>query len=103
LRSLSGGTLGPVARQWQDIQAFAFSPTSTQLVLRRRPAAAAPAAGAGRGGADTGAAPAAGGGAAATGNEAGPPRGVDVTVHDLKTDRDQLLGSVGRLQFQQVR
>jgi hypothetical protein len=99
LRSLSGGTLGPVARQWQDIQAFTFSPTSTHLVLRRRPAAAAPAAGAGRGGADTGAAPAAGGPAAATGNEAGPPRGVDVTVHDLKTDRDQLLGSVGDYSF----
>jgi hypothetical protein len=41
LRSLAGGTLGPVARQWQDIQAFAFSPKSTHLVLRRRPATAA--------------------------------------------------------------
>ncbi|HEX5069862.1 MAG TPA: hypothetical protein VFV78_06560, partial [Vicinamibacterales bacterium] len=26
LRSLASGTVGPVARQWQDIQSFAFSP-----------------------------------------------------------------------------
>jgi len=102
LRSLASGSIGPVARQWQDIQAFAFSPKSTHLVLRRRPATTGAAAGAGRGGADTGAAPAAssgGGAAAGSGNEAGPPRGVDVTVHDLKADRDQLLGSVGDYSF----
>ena len=95
LRSLASGSLGPVARQWQDIQAFTFSPAATHLVLRRRPATAAPAA-AGRGGADTGgaAAPGAAPAAAETG-----PRGVDVTVHDLKANRDQLLGSVGDYSF----
>ncbi len=48
LRSLANGSVGPVARQWQDIQSFSFSPTATHLLLRRRPATAA--AGAGRGG-----------------------------------------------------
>ena len=96
LRSLSTGSVGPVIRQWQDIQTFTFSPTSTHLVLRRRPATAA--GGAGRGGADA-AAPAAGGGAAAPAAEPAGPRGVDVTVHEFKTGRDQLLGSVGDSAF----
>ena len=96
LRSLSTGTVGPVARQWQDIQSLTFSPTSTHLVLRRRPATPAGAAG-GRGAGDAPAAPA-GGGAAAPAAPAGP-RGVDVTVHDLRTSRDQLLGSVADMAF----
>ena len=97
LRSLATGSVGPVARQWQDIQSFTFSPKSTHLVLRRR--AAQPAGGgAGRGGAE-GAAPAAGGGGAAAAETPAGPRGVDVTVHDLKAQRDQLLGSVGDSAF----
>ena len=41
----------------------------------------------------------------AQGAEAAPagPRGVDVTVHNLATGRDQLLGSVGDIVVQQVR
>ncbi len=101
LRSLANGSIGPVVRQWQDIQSFTFSPTSTHLVLRRRAAAAA-AAGAGRGaagGAPT-PTPAPGGGSAAAAAAApAGPRGVDVTVHDLKANRDQLLGSVGDFGF----
>ncbi|HEX5071418.1 MAG TPA: prolyl oligopeptidase family serine peptidase, partial [Vicinamibacterales bacterium] len=69
------------------------------LVLRRRPAQPA-----GGGGAAAGGGAGAGGGAAAAGGAAGAappagPRGVDVTVHDLKTGRDQLLGSVAEYSF----
>jgi poly(3-hydroxybutyrate) depolymerase len=85
-----------VARQWQDIQAFSFSPTATHLLLRRRPAAAA--AGAGRAGGDAPAASPAPGGAGAAAEPAGP-RGVDVTIHDLRAGRDQLLGSVADFSF----
>jgi dipeptidyl aminopeptidase/acylaminoacyl peptidase len=96
LRNLSTGAI----QSWQDIQSFTFSPTSTYLLLRRRPAPAANAGGAnGAGGnGDTGggaaATPAAGGGA-----ESSAPRGVDVILHNLTTGRDQLLGSVGDAAF----
>jgi hypothetical protein len=63
-------------------------------MLRRRPPQAA--GGAGRGG-DAPAAPAGGAGAGAAA-PAGP-RGVDVTIHNLSTGRDQLLGSVGDIAF----
>ena len=79
--------------------------TSTHLMLRRRPPtpAAAPARAART---PPVAAPAARrrrrqrrrGGAAA---EPTGPRGVDVTVHNLTTGRDQLLGSVGDIVVQQ--
>jgi dipeptidyl aminopeptidase/acylaminoacyl peptidase len=91
LRNLATGAV----RSWQDIQSFSFSPTSTHLMLRRRPAGAA--AGAGRGG-EGGATPAPAAGAAAPATPAGP-RGVDVIVHNLGTGRDQLLGSVGDIAF----
>lgn len=97
LRNLATGEI----KSWQDIQSFSFSANATHLLLRRR--APQGAAGAGRAGAtgDTPAAPAAG---AATGAAATPagPRGVDVTVHNLATGKDQLLGSVGDAGFNKV-
>jgi dienelactone hydrolase len=100
LRSLATGTV----RSWQDIQSFTFSATSSHLVLRRRPVAAAGTAGARGAGADPAGAPAqapaaGGAGAAASGAQTGAPRGVDVTLHNLATGRDQLLGSVGDIAF----
>ena len=101
LRELATGTV----HSWQDIQAFTFSANSTHLFLRRRPATAGQGA-AGRGGANTegggtpgtpgGGAP--GAGAAADETPTGP-RGVDVTLRNLTTGRDQLLGSVGDIAF----
>jgi dipeptidyl aminopeptidase/acylaminoacyl peptidase len=102
LRSLATSA---VAHSWQDIASFTFSPTSTHLLLRRRPPTPANAAG-GRGDATGAAAPAGGGGAqgggaagAGAGAEAAGPRGVDVTLHNLTTGRDQFLGSVGDSAF----
>jgi dipeptidyl aminopeptidase/acylaminoacyl peptidase len=93
LRNLATGQI----RSWQDIQSFTFSANSTHLMLRRRPPTPA-----GRGGAagDAPAAPAPGGaGGAATPAAPAGPRGVDVTIHNLATGRDQLLGSVGDIAF----
>ena len=88
LRNLETGDV----RSWQDIQSFAFSDRSTHLMLRRRPAEAA-GGGGGRGGR--------GGGGQGNDEAADPdrPRGVDVVVHDLTSGRDQLLGSVGDIAF----
>jgi dienelactone hydrolase len=98
LRNLATGAV----QSWQNIESFTFSANATHLILRRRPAGAAGAAG-GRGGAgaDTGGPGGAPGGAAGEGATPAPtgPRGVDVTLHDLKTGRDQLLGSVGDIAF----
>ena len=95
LRNLATGA----AQSWQDIESFTFSANSSHLILRRRPAAAAAAAGAagaGRG--------AAGSGAAATeaGSTPSGPCGVDVILHNLTTGRYQLLGSVGDIAFNKV-
>ena len=76
LRELATGTV----RFWQDVQSVTFSPTSTHLVLRRRPPTPAGGAGAAAGGANA-------------------ARGVDVIVHDLATGRSQFLGSVGELAY----
>src|SRR5829696_5878803 len=65
LRNLATG----VVRSWQDIQTFTFSPASTHLILKRRPAGAAPTGG-GRGAgaaAPAGPAPTSGGADATTG------------------------------------
>lgn len=86
LRNLATGEV----KSWQDIQSFSFSANATHLLLRRR---APQAAGAGRGAAAD-AAPAAGAAATPAG-----PRGVDVTVHNLTTGKDQLLGSVADASF----
>lgn len=92
LRNLQTGAI----KSWQDIQSFTFSATSSHLILRRRP----PTPAGGRGAAAEGAAPAGGGGGggAAAATPAGP-RGVDVILHNLTTGRDQLLGSVGDIEF----
>ena len=91
LRNLATGEI----KQWQDIQSFSFSANATHLVLRRRAPQGA--------GGNAGGAAAAGGGGNAAGGAATPapagPRGVDVTVHNLATGRDQLLGSVGDSSF----
>src|SRR5579864_5163349 len=96
LRNLSTGAV----QAWQDVQSFTFSPTSTHLLLRRRPATAETGrgAGAGAGAADSPAGPPAAAGAAG-GAETGAPRGVDMILHNLSTGRDQLLGSVGDAAF----
>lgn len=96
LRNLATGAV----RSWQDIGVFAFAPTSTHLVLRRRAPDAAGAT-SGRGGgapsAPGGGAPAAAGAGAASA-PAGP-RGLDVILLDLRTGRHQLLGGVGDFAF----
>lgn len=90
LRNLATGEV----KSWQDIQSFTFSPSSTHLVLRRRPAEGA--GGGGRGNAGGGGGQAQGGAAA---NTPPAPRGVDVVLHNLATGRDLLLGSVGDISF----
>jgi hypothetical protein len=85
LRELATGTV----RAWRDIQSVRFSPTSTHLLLRRRPASAG----------TTGAA--AGNGAAAR-PAANAPRGVDAILHTLGTDQALFLGSVGEAEFNVV-
>jgi hypothetical protein len=92
LRNLTSGTV----QAWQDVASFTFSPTSTYLLLRRRPAAAEGGRGGGTGadpGAETPATP------AAAGVETAAPRGVDMILHSLTTGHDQLLGSVGDAAF----
>lgn len=89
LRNLATGEV----KSWQDIQSFSFNANATHLLLRRRAPQGAGAAN-GRAGGD--AAPAAGAAAAPTTT---PARGVDVTVHNLATGRDQLLGSVADASF----
>ena len=96
LRNLETGAV----QSWRDVQSFTFSATSSHLVLHRRPPTAAGSTG--RGGA---AADAPGGGStspegsAGVGAETARPRGADVILHDLASGRDQLLGSVGDIAF----
>ena len=74
---------------FQDVQSFVFSPDSSLLVLKRRPAEGA------TGGRGAGGAGAAGGAA----NQAAGPRGTDALLLDLRRGRHQLLGSVGDIAF----
>jgi dipeptidyl aminopeptidase/acylaminoacyl peptidase len=95
LRNLTAGTV----KSWQDIQSFAFNASATHLMLRRRPPTPA-----GRGGAGSETGPSTGSGpggaqAGSAAETASGPRGVDVTIHNLATGRDQLLGSVGDIGF----
>ncbi len=92
LRNLATGAV----KSWQDMQGYAFSPNSTFVVLKRRPANAngGRGAGAANGGDQNGGQ----GGAQANAAPAGP-RGTDVILHNLATGRDQLLGSVGDIAF----
>ncbi|HUF22742.1 MAG TPA: prolyl oligopeptidase family serine peptidase [Vicinamibacterales bacterium] len=93
LRNLATGEV----RSWQEIESFTFSPASTHLVLRRRPAEAGEGRGGRAGGAAPGGAPAAGRGGGR--DEPAGPRGVDVILVDLGTGRHQLLGSVADIAF----
>ena len=81
LRELATGKV----QSWQEIQSAVFSPTGTHLLLRRRPAGGAGAAGPGAGAAAPAAATAA--------------RGTDMLLHDLAGNRTQFLGSVGESAF----
>ncbi len=90
LRNLATGEV----RSWQDIQSFTFSPASTHMFLRRRPAQAAGATG-GRGTQGTGTP----GTPGTPGTSSEVPRGVDVILLDLRTQRHQLLGTVGDIAF----
>jgi dipeptidyl aminopeptidase/acylaminoacyl peptidase len=90
LRNLATGAV----RSWQDIGTFAFAPTSTHLVLRRRGGETAGPTGqrGGGGGAQST------GGPGGTGDSAGA-RGFDAVLLDLRTGGHQLLGSVGDFAF----
>jgi esterase/lipase len=90
LRELATGRV----QAWQDIQGVTFSPTSSHLLLRRRPAG--PAAGAAGSGAPA-SAPAAPGGMGGPGGSAA--RASDVLLHALGTGRTQFLGSVADAAF----
>ena len=90
LRDLALGAV----RSWQDIGTFAFAPTSSHLVLRRRGGEAAAPSGR-RGGGMPPQAPAAPGSATAPAGT----RGQDAILLDLRTGRFQLLGSVGDYVF----
>ncbi len=94
LRNLETGAV----RSWENIGTVAFSPASTHLVLQRRGADTAGAAGGGRGaGAPGGGAQ--GGGRGGGGTSPSGPRGLDVILIDLRTGGHQLLGSVGDIAF----
>ena len=85
LRNLATGEV----KSWQDIQSFNFNATATHLLLRRRAPQTTGGGGAGGNG----------GGAAAAAPAGTQPRGVDVTLHNLATGKDQLFGSVGDAAF----
>lgn len=90
LRNLATGAV----RSWEEIGTFAFAPTSSHMVLRRRGGEAAAPTGR-RGGGMPPQAPAAPGSTPApTG-----PRGQDAVLLDLRTGRFQLLGSVADYAF----
>jgi hypothetical protein len=90
LRNLATGAV----RSWEEIGTFAFAPSSSHLVLRRRGGEAAAPTGR-RGGGMPPQAPAAPGSTPApTG-----PRGQDAVLLDLRTGRFQLLGSVADYAF----
>ncbi len=96
LRNLATGEV----QSWQDIGTFAFNATSTHMFLRRRGGEAAPAAGGrGGGGAPGGQPPGGTGQAAAAAGAPAAPRGVDAILLDLRTGRQQLLGSVADIAF----
>jgi len=90
LRNLETGAV----RSWQDIGTFAFAPTSTHLVLRRRGAETAGPTGQRGGGGPQAPVGGAGSASAAAGS-----RGQDAILLDLRTGSFQLLGSVGDFAF----
>ena len=90
LRNLETGAV----RSWQDIGTFAFAPTSTHLVLRRRGAETAGPAGRRGGGGPQAPAGGAGSGSAAPGSG-----GQDAILLDLRRGSFQPLGNVGEFAF----
>ncbi len=90
LRNLKTGAV----RSWQDIGTFAFAPTSTHLVLRRRGAETAGPTGQRGGGGPQAPVGGAGSASAAAGS-----RGQDAILLDLRTGSFQFLGSVGDFAF----
>jgi dienelactone hydrolase len=94
LRNLATGAV----KSWQDMQGFVFSPASTFLAMKRRPANANGGRGGGANASGGDQNSGGSGGAAANAAPAGP-RGTDVILHNLATGRDQLLGSVGDIAF----
>jgi dipeptidyl aminopeptidase/acylaminoacyl peptidase len=90
LRNLATGAV----RSWEEIGTFAFAPTSSHLVFRRRGGEAAAPTGPRGGGMPPQA-------AAAPRSEAAPagPRGQDAILLDLRTGHFQLLGSVADFAF----
>ena len=81
LRELATGK----TRVWHDMQSATFNQASTFVLVRNRPRA-------GRGGGGFG-------GARGGGGPAAPSGGSDAILHDLRTGRSQLLGSVGDAAF----
>lgn len=90
LRNLETGAV----RSWEDIGTFAFAPTSTHLVLRRRGAETAGPTGRRGGGGPQAPAGGAGSASATPGS-----RGQDAVLLDLRTGGFLLLGSVGEFAF----
>ena len=93
LRNLVTGAV----QSFEEIGSFIFSPDSTLMVLKRRPADAATTGG--RGTAPQPDGPPAGAGGGRGGPDASAPRGTDAILLDLRTGRHQLLGSVGDIAF----
>ena len=92
LRELASGKTAA----WQDVQSAEFSPTSSHLLLRRRPAGS----GGGTAGPDAGAGPGGTGTPAAVANtNPNAPRGVDAVLHTLASGRSLFLGSIGDAAF----
>jgi len=88
LRELATGK----TQSWKDIQSVSFSPNSSHILLRRRPATTA-AASAGNAGAGQGATPATASAASTA------PRGTDAILHNLATGQSLHLGSVSDAAF----
>ncbi|MDH5234075.1 MAG: prolyl oligopeptidase family serine peptidase [Gemmatimonadota bacterium] len=92
LRELATGRI----QKWEDIATATFSPTSSHLLLRRRPPTAGGASG-GDGGAPQG--PPGGQGGRGGRGGSGSVSGTDALLVDLAAGRSQFLGSVGDAAF----
>ena len=93
LRELATGKV----QAWQDIQSATFSPTSSHVLLRRRPAGASGAPGAPGAGAP--ATPGGGGGRGGPAGGSPASVGADAILHDLNNGHSLFLGSVSDAAF----